>query len=660
MKPMTSRLLLALGLAFLQVACTPATDLRTNTGNPTDTASLVSNNSAGFAGHVTVPSQLIQNNAGGLISNNTANFRIASLETMPLANSLIYLLTPNEEFYQNDKGDRIVTTTDKDGNYDLPLTLSAGKQVIVSALLSGNRRMVGYTLSKEGKNAVDVNLATTYVTEFLRAQAASTGKTMADYPKFLTRLPELLAETNKLLDSGDLPVPDLTIGASNSMNKTYFSVFGSRSQALSDLWADVLGRRLIAFTTAGGDYSGSMLEEPGPITQLGLAIPSGVATAPDGTWYVTLKANHVIRKVGPDGNSTILGTFRGDGSISTPEISRTAVPVGELSIPNPKNVACDQDGNLVIGCNDPSAHFLIFVCNKTGPYFGADRQAGMAYPLGNTEVVGTANGTAAARFADGDLATAKFRTPDGMCFDGHGNLYVADRRNNLVRRIDHATGTVSTVAGKLVDNGNGGQMGDQLGTWDGVDNGDGTGAVGAILNRPFQVAWRALDDTHEELYVWEGGNPTDGGALASTGNAIRKIAFDPAHPESGTISTLVGGKEKHGFGGDGGPVAAARIDLVNGDISQDVPDAGMALSADGRYLYFSDTLNFRVRVIDLNANGGPTIDTAAGGGTIEGDTEARLGALKNVAGVAVDSHGNVYVCDETSNVVRKVNYQFGR
>jgi hypothetical protein len=50
-------------------------------------------------------------------------------------------------------------------------------------------------------------------------------------------------------------------------------------------------------------------------------------------------------------------------------------------------------------------------------------------------------------YADGPDATARFDSPQGMCFDGDRTLYVADAENHAIRQVDLGTGEVRTLAG---------------------------------------------------------------------------------------------------------------------------------------------------------------------------------------------------------------------
>lgn len=50
-------------------------------------------------------------------------------------------------------------------------------------------------------------------------------------------------------------------------------------------------------------------------------------------------------------------------------------------------------------------------------------------------------------YLDGTLLQAQFNNPRQMCKDSEGNLYVADRDNHCIRKVNLKTGFVSTIAG---------------------------------------------------------------------------------------------------------------------------------------------------------------------------------------------------------------------
>lgn len=645
--------LMALSLVVGLQACTPPVNTTQTPQAETDPRA------ASFIGSVRIPSELlsnngaglisnngaglISNNAGGLISNSGSNYRISALDEKPFISALVYLLNPDEQFYLDPEGKRIVATTDQDGSYKLNGVLPSKKQVIVSAMLTGNRRLVGYTYTQKGENRVDVSVATTYVTEFFRAQAAKAGKTMGAYPDALTKLPKLVEETQKLLDDGILPVPDLTLGKAAEMNQSYLATFGSRSQALSDGWADLLGRRVISLSTAAGTYAIGTLQEDGIANRIGLHRPTGVAADPHGNLFIAESGSHGLRWVKPDGSSSFIGKFRGDGSISKPALSPSGSSFAETLLPEVKDVAVDHDGNVLVSLHGQGSdtEVLVFLCRKAGggTFFGIPMQAGRSYVLGDPAgVVG---------FQNGPVAGAKFNAVTGVTFDADGNIYLADRRNNLVRRIDRLTGTVDTVAGDENFDGDGISVITDPDAYPVSER----SAVGALVPRPYDVAIRRDGQGRDHLYIWEGYPPDD----ETLGNAIREVVLDPTNPGGGTITFLAGGPGKRGALGDGGLARDAQINLDDPG-QNEVPNGGLAVTRDGRYLYFNDTHNARVRVIDLQTG---RIDTAAGGGLQDGDAEARDARLSNLSGLATGPRGEVYFCDAVNHVVRQLNRQFG-
>ena len=210
---------------------------------------------------------------------------------------------------------------------------------------------------------------------------------------------------------------------------------------------------------------------------------------------------------------------------------------------------------------------------------------------------------------DGGPATAaRLGLIAGMAVDASGNLYLADYSNNCIRRVSAATGIITTVVGTGVAG----------------YAGDGGPATAARLYGPRGVAL----DLAGNLYI------------ADTVNVrIRKVTAS-----TGIIST-VAGTGVSGFGGDGGPATAALLDTA------------IKLTVDGAgNLYINDAHNYRIRKVD-EASG--LITTVAGtgiynSGAVGDGEEAILAGLGLVNGVDVDPAGNLYIAGMDSNRVRKI------
>ncbi len=228
-------------------------------------------------------------------------------------------------------------------------------------------------------------------------------------------------------------------------------------------------------------------------------------------------------------------------------------------------------------------------------------------------IITTIAGTGAGSFGgDGGPATnAKLYYPTGVCLDRDGNIFLADGVNQRIRRIDGATGIITTVAG----NGIAGY------------NGDNIPATDAKLNAPCDV----YTDTSGNVYIADGLN-----------NRIRKITTS-----SGLITT-VAGTGVIGSSGDGGMA-------TNAELSGPV---GVCLDNTGN-IYIADYDNNKVRKIDIVSG---IISTIAGNGTAayNGDGIPAISAEINGAiQVAADDSGNVFICDQWNHRVRKVNKNTG-
>jgi hypothetical protein len=131
-----------------------------------------------------------------------------------------------------------------------------------------------------------------------------------------------------------------------------------------------------------------------------------------------------------------------------------------------------------------------------------------------------------------------------------GNLYIADTYNGRIRKVDNATGIITTIAGN-------GSLG---------YSGDGGPATKAALTNPYGVAV----DSAGNIYISDYDNAR-----------IRRV------DTNGTIQTIAG-NGSHAYNGDGGPATAAGL----GSLSIEVDSSGA--------LYLGDLPNGRFRKIDVS------------------------------------------------------------
>jgi sugar lactone lactonase YvrE len=250
--------------------------------------------------------------------------------------------------------------------------------------------------------------------------------------------------------------------------------------------------------------------------------------------------------------------------------------------------------------------------DRAGNLYFAETDANLVRRVNVDGTILTLAGTGGAGYAgDGSLATrATLKSPTAVAVDAAGNVYIADRENNLVRKIDAVTGIITRFAGG------------------GSDRSDHTidgPADGAVIKAPFGL-W--LDGNN--LYLTE---------IAFDGNRIRRIDL-----VAKTITTVAGALDgTAGYAGDGGPATAA---LLN------TPTA-IAVDAAGN-IYVADNGNNVVRRVDAATK---KIETYAGGGTLQaGDGDggpATLVQLAYLGALAFDSNGNLLITQQDR--VRRVD-----
>ena len=218
-------------------------------------------------------------------------------------------------------------------------------------------------------------------------------------------------------------------------------------------------------TLAGNDIQG-FSGDGAPAAQASLNDPTGVAVDTRGNVYVADSANHCIRRVGKDGViATVAGMgtsgFSGDGEKAT--LAHLNFPTGVAVDAAGAVYIADTGNNRIrrVGPND----LITTVAGSGAEGFSGDggpaTQAALNSPysvavdvrgnlyiadLGNERVrrvgpgglIATAAGKGTFGFAgdDGPAAKASLNTPCGVAVDAQGNLYIADRLNNRIRRVE--------------------------------------------------------------------------------------------------------------------------------------------------------------------------------------------------------------------------------
>ncbi|MDP9387807.1 MAG: hypothetical protein M3Q48_07720, partial [Actinomycetota bacterium] len=300
--------------------------------------------------------------------------------------------------------------------------------------------------------------------------------------------------------------------------------------------------------TIAGNGRPGFAGDGGPATAARLAYPFGVAvdrSSPPRALYVADTFNNVVRRIdlGPDGETpgtirTVAGDgragFAGDGGPAT--TARMSFPTG---------VAVDGGGDL-------------FVADAYNARIRRVDAGGTISTIAGTGRLGSAGD-------GGPASAAELFFPLGVAVDAAGppDVYIADSFNHRIRRVDAATGVVTTVAGN-------GAPG---------DGPDGAPATTARLHRPWGVAV-AADGTGDVL-------------VADSGNhRIRRIDAATA------LMSALAATGQPGRQGDLRPAVRARVSEPRGVVHVDEGRGGVVLAA--------DSFSSRLRQVGLAAADAPT------------------------------------------------------
>lgn len=307
--------------------------------------------------------------------------------------------------------------------------------------------------------------------------------------------------------------------------------------------------------------------------------PFGVVRGPDGAIWFCQYGGQRISKVTADGKiHNVAGSgkkgYTGDGG-----------PATDATFNLPHEIRFDKAGNFYIA--DMTNHAIRRVDAKT-------------------QVITTFAGTGAAGYSgDGGPADkAQLKQPHSIQFDPSGeDLFICDIGNNVIRKVDMKTGTISTFAGT-------GKPGDTP---------DGAPIAGTPLKGP-----RSIDfDAQGNLWL-----------VTREGNQVLKFDL-----KAGKIS-LVAGNGKKGFTGNGGPAKEATLSGPK----------GLAIAPNGN-VYLADTESHSVRMIDAKTGKLQLV-----GGTGEKgdgpDGDPLQCKMARPHGIFVDKDGTVFVGDSEAHRVR--------
>ena len=256
--------------------------------------------------------------------------------------------------------------------------------------------------------------------------------------------------------------------------------------------------------------------------------PNGVASDSVGNIYISDNSFGVVRKVAAGTNiiTTIVGWgytgFSGDSSLAV-----------AATLNDPRGMCMDRTGNLYIAdvnnhrirMVDVTGHIYTFAGDGL-PFFGGDF---------------------------GYARNASLDSPMDVACDKYNFIYIADYKNNVIRKVDTA-GVITTVVGNTIPG----------------YTGDGGAAVSATLNGPRGIAV----DKNRFLYIADGNN-----------NVIRMV-------DTFGVITTIAGNGTPGFSGDNGLAIGANLyfpQSVKVDTSGNV--------------YIADADNQRIRKVFMGTSG---------------------------------------------------------
>jgi sugar lactone lactonase YvrE len=314
--------------------------------------------------------------------------------------------------------------------------------------------------------------------------------------------------------------------------------------------------------TGAGGFSG----DQGPAALAQINTPRGIAFDAAGNLYLADSANHRIRRV--DAVSGVITTVAGIGA---PGFNGDGIVATSARLNFPRGIGVDASGHLLIA--DSRNHRIRRVDAETGII---------------TTVAGT--GTSGSLNDGGSASAAQIAEPAGLLVASGGDILFTELAGGRIRRVDAASGLISTVVGGL--------------------------------SSPFGV----VADAAGNLF------------MADTGNArvLRRDAI------SGSTSTVAGTGE-FGYNGDDIPAVGAQL----------IAPAGLAIDSGG-HLFIADMVGQRVRRVDAVTGLITTVAGTGVPGFNGDGQAAQAAQLRAPDPLAVDADGNLFIGEAGGARIRRV------
>lgn len=397
--------------------------------------------------------------------------------------------------------------------------------------------------------------------------------------------------------------------------------------------------------------SGSTVAAHPPLSATAVGIGRPAALAPDGRggFYVAAPDLERVLHVDREGRLTTAARAAGVHSVACNRqgalflVGRRESPVGRVDtargtveplfgivgtrVQQAAGMAMDNDGSLFVA--DRAAH-CVYRIRPDGIFV---RVAGDGLPGSEGD--------------GGQGSRARLSAPEGLALSPPW-LFIADRGNHCVRRLDLRSGVIDTPVGQV------GIEGDPV---------DGANARSSRLRDPLGLAVNRAGD----IFVSDLGSRRLHRVHARTGTLTELplppgvLARELAVDHNGKLllgdvagrkvwrcsmradCTAVAGDGGLGYGGDGGPATLAHLVLP----------VGLARDREGN-LFVADQGAHRIRRIDARG----TIETVAGDGVagFSGDDgPARAAMLNGPAAVAIDRRGDLLIADTGNHRIRRVS-----